>query len=91
VKLEGESEMRLDVDGVFIILEHVPTTSILSDAGIESDEGGCIVVDRHQQTNIPGIFAAGDCTCSGTQIVTAAGDGGRAALSALRYVRSLEE
>lgn len=91
VKLEGESEMRLDVDGVFIILEHVPTTSILSDIGIESDEGGCIVVDRYQQTNIPGIFAAGDCTCSGMQIVTAAGDGGRAALSALRYVRSLGE
>jgi len=91
VKLEGESEMRIDVDGVFIILEHVPTTNILSDAGIEIDEGGCIIVDRYQQTNIPGIFAAGDCTCSGTQIVTAAGDGGKAALSALMYVRSLEK
>ena len=35
-----------------------------------------------------GVFAAGDCCCGGMQIVTAAGEGGRAGLSVLRYIKS---
>ena len=81
---------RLNVNGVFIILDHVGTSDILRDSGIETDDGGCIMVDRNQRTNIDGIFAAGDCVCSGMQIVTAAGDGGKAGLAALRYVRALK-
>lgn len=81
---------RLNVNGVFIILDHVGTSDILRDSGIETDDGGCIMVDRNQRTNIDGIFAAGDCVCSGMQIVTAAGDGGKAGLAAFRYVRALK-
>jgi thioredoxin reductase (NADPH) len=79
---------RIEVDGVFIILESVPTTSILTDAGIETDGGSCILVDKNQSTNIQGIFAAGDCVCGGMQVVTAAGEGGMAGLAALKYIRS---
>ena len=81
---------RLNVNGVFIIWDHVGTSDILRDSGIETDDGGCILVDRNQRTNIEGIFAAGDCVCSGMQIVTAAGDGGKAGLAALSYVRALK-
>ena len=81
---------RLDVNGVFIILDQVGTSDILRDSGIETDDGGCIIVDKNQMTNIEGIYAAGDCVCGGMQIVTAAGDGGRAGLTALRYVRALK-
>ena len=91
VNLSRESPARLDVDGVFIILEHVATTDLMVEAGIETDEGGCIIVDRHQKTNLDGVFAAGDCVCGGMQVVTAAGEGGKAGLSALRYVRSLKK
>lgn len=81
---------RLNVNGVFIILDHVGTSDILRDSGIETDDRGCITVDKNQRTNIEGIFAAGDCVCGGMQIVTAAGDGGKAGLAASRYVRGLK-
>ncbi|MBA7470596.1 FAD-binding protein [archaeon] len=81
---------RLNVNGVFIILDHVGTSDILRDSGIETDGRGCITVDKNQRTNIEGIFAAGDCVCGGMQIVTAAGDGGKAGLAASRYVRGLK-
>ncbi|MFH1180706.1 MAG: FAD-dependent oxidoreductase [Candidatus Bathyarchaeota archaeon] len=87
IKLENGDEVKLD--GVFIILEHVSTSSILKDAGIMTDEGGCILADKEQKTSIPGIFAAGDCGCKGFQIVTATGMGATAGLSAMKYVKQL--
>ncbi len=91
VNLNKEPPGRLDVDGVFIVLEHVATTDLMKEAGIETDEGGCIIVDRHQKTSLDGVFAAGDCVCGGMQVVTAAGEGGKAGLSVLRYIRSLKK
>jgi len=89
VVLDGAGPKRLSLDGVFIIMEHVPTAGILGDAGVSTDAGGCIVVDSDMETNIKGVFAAGDCTCEGMQIVTAAGMGAKAALSAMKHVKSL--
>jgi thioredoxin reductase (NADPH) len=79
----------IKLDGVFIILDHVSTAGILSEAGVNTDEGGCIISDREQRTSIPGIFAAGDCCCKGFQIVTATGMGAIAALSAMKYIKQL--
>ncbi len=87
MKLDDGS--NLELDGVFIILEHVGTSTILSDAGVSTDEGGCIMVDRTQKTNVDGLYAAGDCCCMGMQIVTATGMGAQAALSAMKYVKQL--
>jgi thioredoxin reductase (NADPH) len=81
----------IHVDGVFILLEHVSTSNILADAGVDTDEGGCVLTDRHQQTNIPGVYAAGDCSCVGWQVVTAAGDGAKAALAAMKYLKKRPE
>ena len=89
VALDGAGHERLSLDGVFIILEHVPTAGILGEAGVNTDAGGCIIVDGDMETNIKGVFAAGDCTCEGMQIVTAAGMGAKAALSAMKHVKSL--
>ncbi len=87
VKLDNGDEVKLD--GVFIILEHVSASTILGDVGVETDAGGCIMVDRDQMTNIEGLFAAGDCCCMGMQIVTATGTGAQAALNAMKYVKRL--
>jgi len=84
-------ERTLLVDGVFISLGGTPLSGLAKKIGIELDEKGCIVVDRRQATNVEGIFAAGDCTCAGMQIVTACGEGARAALQAYQYVRSLRK
>jgi thioredoxin reductase (NADPH) len=87
LKLTDGKVERIDVDGVFILLEHVSTSNILVEAGVDADEGGCVIVDRNQQTNIPGVFAAGDCSCMGWQVITAAGDGAKAALTAMKYLK----
>ena len=87
VKLDNGQEVKLD--GVFIVLEHISSSTILGDAGVVTDAGGCILVDRDQKTNVDGLFAAGDCCCKGLQIVTATGMGAQAALSAMKYVKQL--
>jgi thioredoxin reductase (NADPH) len=85
-KFETKQEVREEVNGVFISLGWVPATELVKKAGIDVDDRGCIKVDRWQRTNIEGVFAAGDCTCGGMQIVTAAGEGAMAAMKAFMYV-----
>ena len=67
------NEIEREVKGVFIALGGVPMTAIVQKAGIKTDRNGCLTVDRYQHTNVGGVFAAGDCTCGGMQVVTAAG------------------
>jgi len=71
VKPENKQELQLQVNGVFVSLGKAPATGIVEKAGVEVDERGCVKVDRWQRTNIEGVFAAGDCTCGGMQVVTA--------------------
>ncbi len=78
---------ELEVKGVFIALGGVPLTAIVQKAGLATDRNGCLTVNRNQQTNVEGVFAAGDCTCGGMQVVTAAGEGAMAAMKASAYVR----
>ena len=85
VETEGKEE-ELDVAAVFIFRD-IPSTSLFAKAGVELDHKQCIKVDRFQRTNISGVYAAGDVTCGGLQIVSAAGEGCVAALQAIGYVR----
>jgi len=84
---EDGREDVLPADGVFISLGGVPTSELVKKAGVEVDEKGCVKVDRWQRTNIEGVFAAGDCTCGGMQVVTAAGEGAMAAINASRHIK----
>jgi thioredoxin reductase (NADPH) len=90
IELRGSPNRTLKVDGVFIIVDHSGTNEMIKEAGVRTDESGCIGVDRNHQTNIEGVFAAGDCICGGMQVITAAGEGGRAGLSVLRYIKSMK-
>ena len=67
---------KLAVDGVFILRPSIAPTSLFS--GLEMD-GAHIVVDRNQETNYKGCFAAGDCTGRPYQIAKAVGEGNVAA------------
>jgi thioredoxin reductase (NADPH) len=87
---ETNIESEIPVNGVFISLGGIPMTNLAKKIGIIVDERGCIQVDRRQVTNVEGVFAAGDCTCGGMQIVTASGEGARATLQAYQYVRSVK-
>lgn len=74
------------VDCVFIIKDTVSVTRLVP--GLEYAQGG-IAVDRQMATNVPGVFAAGDCTGKPYQLAKAAGEGNVAALSACEYIARL--
>ena len=71
------------VDGVFIIKDTVSVTRLVP--GLEVGKSG-IVTDRRMATNLPGVFAAGDCTGKPYQLGKAVGEGNIAALSACEYL-----
>ncbi|HDI74636.1 MAG TPA: FAD-binding protein [Thermoprotei archaeon] len=87
VKKDSEV-VELEVKGVFIEVGEYPSTELFKKKGVEVDERGFIKVDSQQKTNIEGVFAAGDCTGRGLQVVVAAGDGAVAALSAYKYIKT---
>ena len=79
---------RLAVEAVFVEAGLLPNTSFALDL-VETNEAGEIVVDARGRTGVRGVFAAGDCTTvPDKQIVVAAGDGAKAALSAFEYLVS---
>ena len=79
-------EHLVPLEGVFVQIGLVPNTEWLKGT-VELSKFGEIIVDSHGRTNIPGVFAAGDCTTVPfKQIVIAAGDGSKAALSAFDHL-----
>jgi len=81
---EGKEE-TLAVQGVFVEIGLIPNSEFAPD--IERNQLGEIKVDCHNETSISGIFAAGDVTdVPEKQIIIAAGEGSKAALSAFRYL-----
>ncbi|NLM12184.1 MAG: alkyl hydroperoxide reductase subunit F [Epulopiscium sp.] len=79
-------EKHIDLQGVFVQIGLVPNTDWLRDS-VECNHFGEIIVDSHGATNIPGVFAAGDCTNTPyKQIIIAMGSGATAALGAFDYL-----
>ncbi|HXY53435.1 MAG TPA: FAD-dependent oxidoreductase [Nitrospirota bacterium] len=88
--LRDNTEKVLPFEGVFIAMGSTPISSLILKAGGLADDRGCLIVDKHQRMNIDGVFAAGDCTCGGMQIVSAAGEGAVAGMRAASYVRKIK-
>lgn len=88
-KTDGEAERKnITADGIFIFAGSVPNTGYLANSGVELDKSGCVVTDEHMQTNLPGVFAAGDVRAGSTkQIVTASGEGATAVFNIRAYLR----
>jgi len=79
-------EHHIALEGIFVQIGLVPNTEWLKGT-VELSRFGEIVVDAKGHTNVPGVFAAGDCTTVPyKQIVIAAGEGAKAALSAFDYL-----
>jgi alkyl hydroperoxide reductase subunit F len=80
------SEHRLPLAGVFVQIGLVPNTEFLKGT-VELSRHGEIIVDARGATSLPGVFAAGDATTVPyKQIIIAAGDGAKAALSAFDHL-----
>lgn len=74
---------RIELDCLFSNLGQVPNSQVAAHMGVALNDEGCIEVDEEQQTNIPGVFAAGDVTSKPSQqVVTAAHQGSLAGISA---------
>ena len=78
------------IDGVFIFVGHIPNTKLVEGI-LELDPSQLIKVDLLMRTSVPGIFACGDCRSEAArQMVSSAGDGAAAAISAVKYVDELK-
>ena len=77
--------MDIECQGIFPYLGSLPNTSFVPSSIL--DEYNCVVVDEDMKTSIPYIFGAGDVTNTHLrQIITACGDGARAATSVIKYL-----
>ena len=87
IDTQGKTQ-TLDVKGIFIEIGLMPNSWFAK--GLDKNERGEIKVNCANETNVPGIFAAGDVTSvPEKQIVIAAGDGAKAALGVFRYLARL--
>lgn len=78
-----------DTFGIFVFAGYVPNTKWIADC-VERNEQGYLITDMDRQTNIAGVFAAGDvCVKNLRQVVTAVSDGAIAATSLERIVSEL--
>ena len=81
-----EELKTVELEGIFVQIGLLPNTDWLKGT-VELNRFGEIVVDAKGQTNVPGVFAAGDCTTVPyKQIVIAVGEGAKASLSAFDHL-----
>lgn len=87
--IKNNEGTELAVDGIFIAVGYNPSSEIYKEA-LELAPGGYIKADESCQTNIPGVFAAGDIrTKELRQIITAASDGANAITGVEKYLNRL--
>ena len=84
-------ESTLDCAGVFVAIGHLPNTQLFKGV-IDMDENGYVIPKRGSETNVSGVFVAGDCSDHVyRQAITAAGMGCAAAIDAERYLAALNQ
>lgn len=82
-----EDDKTLDVSGVFVAIGTAGSSDLARKLGAVT-EGTKIAVNEEMATNIPGLYAAGDCTPGMLQVAKAVYQGAEAATSAIKFVRS---
>jgi len=86
--VEFEDDTSMDIAGIFIAEGTAASTDLAKKIGAEIN-GRFIKVDENMKTNIPGIFACGDCTGGLSQITKAVYEGTKAGLSAIEFVKKI--
>jgi thioredoxin reductase (NADPH) len=99
VEIKGETTVssvvfhngeELEIDGVFIEIGSIPNSDLAKRVGVLTNEKGEILINRKSETNIPGIFAAGDVADAPfKQAITGVSEGVIAAYSAFDYVKEM--
>jgi alkyl hydroperoxide reductase subunit F len=82
----NQSERIIEADGLFVEIGNIPNSSLVKDL-VKLSDSNHVMVDHHQHTSLPGLFAAGDvCDSPYKQIVIAVAQGAVAALAASEYI-----
>jgi thioredoxin reductase (NADPH) len=85
------SQSDFATDGVFVFIGHLPNTSMFKDQ-LDMDEAGYLKVNSYMETNVPGVYAAGEVADPHfRQVITSAGMGAAAGIQATRYLESQED
>jgi len=89
--LQTGEEKEMPIDGVFIFIGYEANTQSLQNGMVKLNQWNEVITDEKLQTNLNGVFAAGDCRAKRyRQITTAVADGTIAALNAMEYVNKLK-
>ncbi len=81
----GGKKRKIDVQGIIIEVGYAPSVEFA--AILAKNRDNEIIINGKTETNVPGVFAAGDCTnVFGKQIIVAAGEGAKAGIAAFKYV-----
>lgn len=88
-EIQFEDNNTEKIDGIFIAIGIASSSDLARKIGAKIDEKNNIVVDENMQTNIPGLYACGDCTGGILQIAKAVYEGMCAAMSAIKKVRGI--
>lgn len=90
LEYKNGNSKNIDIDGVFIAIGYKPDVDIYKDQ-IKTDDNGYFLSDENCETNIPGVYVAGDCRKKFLrQIVTATADGAIAGSRAAEYILSFD-
>ncbi len=99
VEIKGEGTVKsvvfdngkeFEIDGVFIEIGSIPNSDLAKGIGVETNKKGEIKINRTSETNVPGIFAAGDVADAPfKQAITGVSEGVIAAYSAFDYVKEM--
>ncbi|MFX1340313.1 MAG: NAD(P)/FAD-dependent oxidoreductase [Promethearchaeota archaeon] len=85
-----DNSKEFKVDGVFIEIGSIPNSDLAKRIGVNTNEKGEIIINRKSETNIPGIFAAGDVADAPfKQAITGVAEGVIAAYSAFDYLKEM--
>ena len=84
--VKTEKVKEVPASGVFISIGYDPNNDIAAQAGVELDQAGYIRVDKKMQTNIEGIYAAGDITGGQKQLTVSVGQATSATMNAFLYL-----
>jgi thioredoxin reductase (NADPH) len=86
----GEEKVH-PTDGIFIFIGHRPNSGLFG-GQLDLDEHGYIVTNKYMETDLPGVYAAGEITDPHfRQVITSAGMGAAAGIQATRYLEKLEK
>ena len=89
IKYLNKKNHILNVEGVFVEIGYEPNTEFAKDL-VELNNRGEVIIDKNNMSDIPGIFAAGDCTdLHEKQVVVSVGEGAKATLSVIMYLERL--